>query len=124
MMLNLNSYFKNVVCLIFYEDIYYSSFNTEYRPKTKDCASDYFCNIASMLIGQLTNFRFFYVFSISIHLQKAINFPIDTDHHRICKLVYNFIFRNSIFHDFKKSLTFFFRAPIVIFPQTVGFPTH
>ena len=70
------------------------SFNTEYRPKTKDCASDYFCNIASMLIGQLTNFRFFYVFSISIHLQKAINFPIDTDHHRICKLVYNFIFRN------------------------------
>ena len=100
------------------------SFNTEYRPKTKDCASDYFCNIASMLIGQLTHFRFFYVFSISIHLQKAINFPINTDYHRICKLVYNFIFRNSIFHDFKKSLTFFFRAPIDIFPQTVGFPTH
>ena len=29
-----------------------------------------------------------------------MNFPINTDYHRICKLVYNFIFRNSIFRSY------------------------
>ena len=85
------------------------SFNTEYRPKTKDCASDYFCNIASMLIGQLTNLIFFYV---SIHLHKAINFPL-------IQIIIGFA---SLYIISFFGIQFF--APIDIFPQTVGFPTH